>query len=301
MPTIFSLHPVDKTRSRIQEILSPIPETTCVDFADEAEALTAIEKQAPDLIIAELTVAEQDNAAFIRKIQTIAPDSSVFLVGEEGSVEQVLFGLQVGAAGFVHEAKFDSELFEHIQRVLSAADRNKCQARLLDCMQTSCSTFEIENDPALLPTLLGRFQASVNMFGVCDEASRTRIGIALEEAMTNSLYHGNLEVSSDLREEGLNIYYAKATERRAMAPYKNRKLHITETITKTQASFTIRDEGPGFDTSKLGQSAPEDLEAVSGRGLMLMQAFMDEVHFSERGNEVTLVKYKDACPLALAA
>ena len=54
--------------------------------------------------------------------------------------------------------------------------------------------------------------------------------------------------------------------------------------------FVIRDEGPGFDVSKLPDPTdPANLEKRSGRGLLLMRAFMAEVKHNARGNELTLV------------
>ena len=35
---------------------------------------------------------------------------------------------------------------------------------------------------------------------------------------------------------------------------------------------------------------PANLEKASGRGILLMRAFMDHVAFNQRGNEVTMVK-----------
>jgi len=62
-------------------------------------------------------------------------------------------------------------------------------------------------------------------------------------------------------------------------------------ITPQMGRFVIRDQGPGFDPTSLPDpTAPENLEKVSGRGLLLMRTFMDEVHFNEVGNEVVLIK-----------
>ena len=53
----------------------------------------------------------------------------------------------------------------------------------------------------------------------------------------------------------------------------------------------IRDEGGGSDTSVAHRAIePEDFLRASGRGLLLMKSFMDEVTFNRVGNEVTLVK-----------
>ena len=64
-------------------------------------------------------------------------------------------------------------------------------------------------------------------------------------------------------------------------------LFLDETVIK----FVIRDEGKGFDWCGLPDPTdPQNLLKVSGRGVLLMKTFMDEVNFNQAGNEVTLVK-----------
>ena len=170
-------------------------------------------------------------------------------------------------------------------------------------MTESRCVFEIGCDPDLLPALVTRLQNSVAMFCVCDPTERARIGVAVEEALSNAMYHGNLELDSNLRETGIEDYYALAAERRTLAPYRDRVVHVTEMLTADEVRITIRDEGPGFDTAKLlprARRADEDAEFVvpSGRGFMLMQAFMDEVSYNETGNEITLVKRRNTAAAA---
>ena len=53
----------------------------------------------------------------------------------------------------------------------------------------------------------------------------------------------------------------------------------------------IRDEGPGFDLNRvLDPTDMTNLERVSGRGLLLINTFMDEVKHNKTGNEITMVK-----------
>jgi anti-sigma regulatory factor (Ser/Thr protein kinase) len=64
-------------------------------------------------------------------------------------------------------------------------------------------------------------------------------------------------------------------------------------MSREQATITIRDEGPGFDPSSLPDPTdPENIGKISGRGLLLIRTFMDDVRFNETGNEITLVKKK---------
>ena len=63
-------------------------------------------------------------------------------------------------------------------------------------------------------------------------------------------------------------------------------------ITARDCSITacITDEGCGFDPSAVPDpTRPTHLHQEGGRGLFLMRKLMDEVHFNERGNSVTMV------------
>ena len=62
-------------------------------------------------------------------------------------------------------------------------------------------------------------------------------------------------------------------------------------MSQGNAEFVIEDQGSGFDPGSLPDPTdPANLERVSGRGVLLMRTFMDEVDFSERGNRVTMRK-----------
>jgi len=137
--------------------------------------------------------------------------------------------------------------------------------------------------------------------GVCDEADVTRIGVALEEALINALYHGNLQVGSELRGEDDQAYYTMVAERCRETPFCDRRIHVSAKLTRDEAIFVIRDEGSGFDLSRLPDpDDPSALERASGRGLLLMRAFMDDVSYDPTGSVVTLVKRRKADALSPA-
>jgi len=115
--------------------------------------------------------------------------------------------------------------------------------------------------------------------------------MALREAVLNAMHHGNLELSSSLREGDEREYHRLARERMGQLPYSGRRVYVNAVDTPTGSTYTIRDEGQGFDPSKLPDPLdPENLEKISGRGLLLIRTFMDEVTFNGRGNEIVMVK-----------
>ena len=98
------------------------------------------------------------------------------------------------------------------------------------------------------------------------EASRFAIRLALEEALNNAIKHGN------------RLDPAKVVE-------------VCYHIDEHQASFTITDQGAGFDPCDVPDpTTDENLERPSGRGIMLMRAYMDEVRYSKRGSQLHMVK-----------
>jgi len=59
-------------------------------------------------------------------------------------------------------------------------------------------------------------------------------------------------------------------------------------------TIVVRDDGPGFDPAEVPDpTVPEMLERASGRGMLLMRTFMDEVRYNKAGNEVTMIKRRD--------
>ncbi|MEO1235770.1 MAG: ATP-binding protein [Planctomycetota bacterium] len=307
MNKLLVIQPDSADRSRVVETLERLGVWEADAVATPGQALDRlVDPAAPGrlAVICDLAAAVADDSALLAAIRKTCPPPPVLLTGRDGTPDQVVAALDAGASDFVHLDRLDADLVERLERALNAAHRSRTHARLLDCMTSSVSTFVLENDPLLLPTVLTRLQNSVAMFDICDEAGRTRLGIALEEALSNALYHGNLEVSSDLRNDSLEAYFELAGERRETPPYRDRRIHITETLTADEARFTIRDEGPGFDTSRVDRCDPcdDNLEALSGRGLLLMKSFVDELTYNAKGNEVTLVKRKqNEAGLTLAA
>ena len=157
--------------------------------------------------------------------------------------------------------------------------------------------FALENDVEHVPALISRLQGYIDRFRLFDENSSIRVAIALEEAISNAIHHGNLELSSELREESTDRYLRLVAERRQRKPYSDRRVHVEARLSTSEAVFTIKDEGPGFDPSALADpTTPANRTKASGRGVLLIRTFMDAVHYNQRGNEVTMRKRRTLAP-----
>ncbi|MFZ5828570.1 MAG: ATP-binding protein, partial [Planctomycetota bacterium] len=224
-------------------------------------------------------------------VRTRRPLVPVILMTSEGSEEIAVQALRRGAASYVPKRRLAQDILATVRGVLGVAGQQRGRARLLGHLSQSNCAFELPNDCTLFEPLIGYLQESITQLGICDESDYTRISIALAEALSNAAFHGNLEIPSALRGDDEDAYCRMIDERLQKRPYCERRIHVVATMSREEARFVVRDEGPGFDPQSLPDPTdPANLEKLSGRGVLLMRSFMDELTYSPRGNEVTLVK-----------
>ena len=81
--------------------------------------------------------------------------------------------------------------------------------------------------------------------------------------------------------------------RRAESPYAERTVLVRAEQDAASLVCIVEDEGDGFDPSGLPDpDDPRGLEESSGRGLILIRSFMDEVSFNDKGNQIRMVKWR---------
>ncbi len=90
------------------------------------------------------------------------------------------------------------------------------------------------------------------------------VRLAFEEAVTNAIRHGH----RDCPTEPVVVEWEAAPH---------------------QVTMSVEDQGPGFDPQSLPDpTSEENLSKPSGRGIMLINAYMTDVAFNERGNRVVM-------------
>jgi len=282
-------------------LLAKLPQLHIEYAADGLEALQRIEELTPDLVLTDLVMPGRTGLELVEEVQQRWPQMPVILMTNKGSEEVAIKALKAGAASYVPKSQLAAMLPETVIGVLQLARQRRSQATLMASLMRSEFTFDLGIDDTLISPLVSYLQSCMSSLNLCDEASSIRVCIALEEALRNALFHGNLEISSQEREGNGEAYRVLIESRRASDPYRDRHLLVRVRFEPGEATFVINDEGPGFDPSSLPDPTdPENLDKVSGRGLLLMRTFMDEVSYNDRGNQVTMVK-RAASPVAAGA
>lgn len=106
---------------------------------------------------------------------------------------------------------------------------------------------------------------------ICDEfnINNTYFGnilVALTEAVSNAIVHGNKNE-------------------------ENKDINITFESKPIGLSFTIQDQGEGFDFNNIPDPTDlaVELKEEEGRGIFLMKALADEVNFLDKGKSIELI------------
>ena len=259
------------------------------------EALAILQREAVDLVLTDMIMPGMNGLELVEIVRARFPLLPVILMTAHGSEEIAMQALQKGAASYVPKRTLARHLLETVEEVLRLSSAERGQQRLMDCLTRTEAEFKIDNDTALIPALVGHVCENLRRVKCCTENERLRVTVALGEALINAIYHGNLEVCSQLREQDEKEFRRLLEDRQHASPYTERRVHVQTRETPDEACYVVRDEGPGFDPAQLPDPTdPANLERISGRGLLLIRTFMDEVRHNDKGNEIVMVKHRRA-------
>jgi CheY-like chemotaxis protein len=260
---------------------------------DGAQALQAIGRQAPDVVLTDLQMPEMDGLELVQAIRSQYPFIPVVLMTAHGSEEIAAQALQNGASSYVPKRKIARDIVPTLTKIIAVAGADRDHDRVLECVTRAETNFVLESDPSLIAPLVAHLRGDLIRLKLCDETGLIRVGVALQEVLDNAIYHGNLQLGAELRELSEQAFREVADKRRTQPPYRDRRAHVSASVSRSEAVYVVRDEGPGFEPTKLPEPMePAQLESGT-RGLSLVRTFMDEVRFNEAGNEITLVKRRE--------
>jgi CheY-like chemotaxis protein len=271
-----------------------------VDYAEDGSAaLNRVRQSPPDLIITDLQMPNRNGLELVAAIRMHHAQIPVILMTGHGSEGLAVEALQRGAAGYVPKTQLGDRLLDAVEESLSMSKADRTYERLISCLTRCEFDFVLDNDPALIDPLVDLIQQMVAGMNLTDETGRFRIGAAVKESLLNAIYRGNLEVSFQaMQDTRVSLLEGQGADpvgqRRSQLPYAQRRVKVAVVIDGAAARFVIDDEGPGFDPSSVVPAGkPGSLDPQTGRGLVLMRAFMDDVQFNDKGNQVTLVKRRE--------
>jgi serine/threonine-protein kinase RsbW len=124
-------------------------------------------------------------------------------------------------------------------------------------------TVELNSSPDSISVVERMIEEIRDKYNVSEDMYGNML-VAITEAVTNAIYHGNKSDPSKM-------------------------VNVAVTHNPNSITFTVTDQGPGFDFYNLADpTAPENLERECGRGIFLMKHLADQLIFSENGRVVEM-------------
>ncbi len=269
---------------------------TCCD--DGTKAIEHLENGTSELVVTDLELPVMNGLELIKKMQCDFPQIPAVLVTGQGSERLAAEALRIGATAYVPKSLVEDMLIGTVEDVLGVVRTDRSYAELIDCTVENRLVFALPNKMQLLSTAIDLTMQLAAGMRLLSGVDRYRVGTALQHAASNAIYRGNLELTHEQwrqtsHEEGEQSPLAAiVAERMSQSPYKERLVHYDVRLMRDLIRIVIRDEGPGFDTSKITmENDTHAMSAEHGRGLVLVRNFMDKVSFNSSGNEITLIKH----------
>lgn len=295
MTTILVVDDSAVDRRLLSGILEKRSDFQIETVANGAEAVAKVRESLPDVVVTDLNMPEMDGLQLVTALRNLHPQIPVILTTANGSEAIAMEALEEGAASYVAKSQAAERLVASIDQVLQHVNVRSSYKKLSEAMTSAHFQYVLDGDVEVHKNLLELVQHLAQGMQLCDPTEQVRMGLALDEALRIAHYRGNLELTVadfDALEMNQPSAVAMVDQRRRIAPYRDRRMHVDVQITPQSATFLVRHEGPGLDDVALDD--PHDPNAIKfseKRGAVLMHLFMDEIQFGGAG-EITLTKRK---------
>ncbi|MDZ4786643.1 MAG: response regulator [bacterium] len=263
--------------------------------SDFNSALDAAKNNSYEIIISDFDLPELSGQAFMDAVRCSKPNQAIMVVSSAAKAEEAVQALRSGAVDFLQKPIDYRFLQETIVRVVSCLRAEEAQYKILKCLTNysaiySCSVKDIGNIAFALP-LLNEMHAA----GIIDLNLKLKITLAFQEALANSLEHGNLELQSAWKDEfdvnGVDKFSNMKAERLLDTSYSERPISISCSYSEGNLSISIKDSGKGFDAPRGPLDFINDGSLLFyGRGLRIIFGTMDRVCYEDNGTKITVTK-----------
>ena len=280
----------------LQEILGEILKNRFRIFTansiEESKAIMGGED--PHLIFIDLVLPGEDAIQYIERTKKSKTNTQFIVITDNATVENAVTALRNGALDFLKKPFEIDDIARIVEKFFSLTANREADYDIYSSIIAESRTFELPTDFSIISTFMSEIMHIISRFTGVDKKTTLTIRLSLYEMLVNAMEHGNLEINYEMKKnllEEVADYQRFLQERASEEPFANRKVRVSYTYDTKSLTFTIDDEGKGFDVSKVpNPHASENLERLNGRGIFISRVNMTKVTYNEKGNSVTLYK-----------
>lgn len=264
------------------------------DFLDTAEdSIEYLNYEFPDLNVVNCSDARLDvNRVLgaVRRDPWLHQGSLVLVHDPDVSCIRTDSLRELNLLAVITRSRF-ANYFPRLLRILKTNEHIFYQRDIHVLLDSNVSgTFILENDPFDLTTYSNLLSNFLFNSKLVDFEQKERFHVALMELLMNAVEHGNCEISFEEKSHhmaGGGDPLELIRERNADPDIGRKKVYLTYRIRPDSSSFSVRDEGRGFDWRSFETQLGEDgLEEMHGRGILMASHYLSNLTFNEAGNEV---------------
>jgi FixJ family two-component response regulator/anti-sigma regulatory factor (Ser/Thr protein kinase) len=288
----------------LQEILSEILHNRFRIFSvnNIAESRNVLQGEDPHLIFIELSLPGEDAIEFIEKTKKSKTNTQFIVITDNATVENAVTALRHGALDFLKKPFEIDDIARIVEKFFSLTANREADYDIYSSIIAESRMFRLPTDFSIISTFMSEIMHIISRFPGIDKKTTLTIRLSLYEMLVNAMEHGNLEINYEMKKNLLEevIDYQRYLQERAnQEPFRDRKVYVSYEYDTKSITFTITDEGKGFDVSKVpNPHASENLERLNGRGIFISRVNMTKVTYNDKGNSVTLHKELQPVPVA---
>lgn len=242
-----------------------------------------------DLILTDIQMPIMDGLEVLKQIRHQDHDTPVIIMTGHSELEKSIQALRLGAFDYLLKPLDLGQLYSSLRKLKSIRISLTQVSEILPLTEGHVS-ITIPSRIRFVEGAIALLQKYLDPVCQANDINIYSISLCLQEAITNAIIHGNLELSSSLKEESWEQFDTLRAEREEVASFGDRKTIIRFEFNSNMLRFEIEDEGQGFDVSALPDFNNPNTLLSTGRGLLYIFSFMDSVSWNEGGNCIIMVK-----------
>jgi serine/threonine-protein kinase RsbW len=226
-----------------------------------------LEDRSFDIVLTEVVMSGMSGLDLLGKIKALDRDTIVVVLTSDANVDTAIKALNLGANNFLHKPPNSEEILSVLWRATKQREIF-LENEELNVFTERSIRIEIPSQLKFIKGIAHNIIADAKLMGYEENDLHDKIPVTIDEAVTNAIKHGN-NFQEDI------------------------KVFFDTEITADRIKIVVADEGDGFDV----HSVPDPMDPInflkpSGRGILFMNIGMDEVRYNQKGNVLTLIKYR---------
>lgn len=262
-------------------------------ISSTGEASVVFGQEAPALSFLGIDIATDKSLKAIASLHDLAPGTPLLVISERTDPQAIRLALSYGASNVIQRPLDSHEVGFVLDRFYRFAQARTTGAAAFAIGGKRATELSFRARPGLLSHVIAFLTEELQEHFPEQQGPVADVKLALYEAFANAMEHGNLGISFEEKTAAMGTPDGIRTliEGRLEDPdLARRRVFVRVEYDPDTVGYIIRDEGSGFDVPRRLSLPMAETTALHGRGLKMIEFYMDDVSWNDAGNELRMDK-----------